>query len=190
MQDDLLDERSLIRLAQAGDRDALERLVEHYVAHVQRISRAVCRDPDRAEEVGQDMLLALVRSLKDFRADAALSSWLFAIGRHACLRRRRPRTAGALTAVDGTDLDRLPAAGASPEAELAHAELLGRLHDAIRTLDAPQREVLILRDVVGVHASDAAHALGVSVPALKSRLHRARTNVRTALLRTTAPRIA
>lgn len=89
------DDRSTIRQAQAGDPDALAELVARYGPEVRRMSRAVCIHADNADEVAQETLLALVRSLRDFRGESALTTWLFAVARHACLKcRRRSRPNG------------------------------------------------------------------------------------------------
>lgn len=185
-------DRDLIDRAQRGDRDALERLVQQYDGPVRRMSQAVCIHAGNAEEVHQETLLALVQSLKHFRGDAALSTWLFAVARHACLKCRKRARRGGVTSLDalaaGT-LDHVAAPGASPEAELAQAELLGRLHEAIAALAPAQRQVLVLRDVVGVPATEAARVLGLTVPALKSRLHRARAHVRTVMAGSTLSRM-
>lgn len=186
-------DRDLIERAQRGDSEALEILVQRYDGPVRRMSHAVCADAENAEDVHQETLLALVQSLKHFRGDAALSTWLFAVARHACLKYRKRARRGVVSSLDalvaGT-LDHMAAPGASPEAELAHAELLARLHDAIGALAHDHRQVLMLRDVVGVPAANAARALGLSLPAFKSRLHRAREHVRARMVRSTETRIA
>lgn len=180
-------DRGVIRRAQDGDGAAMAELAEQYGPQVRRISRAVCMHADNADEVSQETLLALVRSLKDFRAEAALTSWLYSVARHACLKcRRRARPNGhpvaSLDTLGAVAFDHLVESGANPEAELAHAEALGRLHAAIRALEPAQRDVLVLRDVAGASAADTARALGISVPAVKSRLHRAREHVRVTML--------
>jgi RNA polymerase sigma-70 factor (ECF subfamily) len=128
----------------------------------------------------------MVRSLKTFRADSSLSTWLYAIAHHACLKRRRrrasaPRRLQSLDSIDESPRQGLPATGPSPEAAAAAHETHVALRDAIRALEPAQRVVLLLRDVEGLSAPAAAEALGLSVAAVKSRLHRARLAVRAAL---------
>lgn len=180
------DDRSTIRRAQAGDSDALAELVARYGPDVRRMSRSVCVHADNADEVSQETLLALVRSLRDFRGESALTTWLFAVARHACLKcRRRSLSNGlpvsSLETLAVETLDGLVEPGSSPEEEAAHGEALERLHAAIRALEPAQREVLVLRDVAGAGAAETARALGISVSAVKSRLHRARAKVRAAI---------
>lgn len=176
----------LVRDAQRGDAIALESLVERYRGKVAAFSRSICVDRNNAEDVSQETLLAMVRSLKQYRGDADLASWLYAIARHACLKRRRrtkssPAVCASLDGLGPADADRLAAPQASPEAVVATAEATARLHAAIRLLEVSQREVLVLRDVMGLTAPETARALGLSVAAVKSRLHRARTAVRGSL---------
>ncbi|MGE0813340.1 MAG: RNA polymerase sigma factor [Vicinamibacterales bacterium] len=177
---------TLVREAQNGDTGALESLVELYRGRVAAFSRAICVDRNNAEDVSQDTLLAMVRSLKQYRGDADLGTWLYAIARHACLKRRRrsrssPAACASLDGLGPADADRLAAPDASPETVVATAEVVAHLHAAIRLLEAGQREVLVLRDVMGLTAPETARALGLTVSAVKSRLHRARTAVRGSL---------
>jgi RNA polymerase sigma-70 factor (ECF subfamily) len=179
-------EGALLDAARWGDRDALDALVTRYEPHVYRFGLTMCHNEDDARDVLQDTLLAMVRSLNSFRADSSLSTWLYAIAHHACLKRRRrrasaPRHVESLETLDESQRDRLPAPGPSPEAAAAAHETHAALDDAIRALDPAQRVVLLLRDVEGLSAPAAAEALGLSVAAVKSRLHRARLAVRAAL---------
>lgn len=184
-------DEALMRAARAGDREALETLVTRYEPRVYRFGLSLCRDREAARDVLQDTFLSMVRALPGFRGDSSLSTWLFAIAHHACTRKRRrgrssPRSLESLEALSPADRNVLVAGTASPEAAAAAEELHRSLQAAIGALDASQREVLLLRDVEGLTAADTAKTLGLSVPAVKSRLHRARLALRQAL----APGIA
>lgn len=179
-------ERALIDAARSGDRTAIEALVTRYEPHVFRFGVSMCGDADEAREVLQDTFLAMVRSLKTFRADSSLSTWLYAIAHHACMKRRRrrvsaPRQVVSLDDLDGADRERLASPSPSPEVAVATHEQRTALDAAIASLDPAQRVVLLLRDVEGLSAPEAAEALGVSVAAVKSRLHRARVALRATL---------
>lgn len=179
-------EGTLLDAARSGDRDALDALVTRYEPHVYRFGLTMCRDAEDAREVLQDTFLAMVRSLKTFRADSSLSTWLYAVALHACMRRRRrrasaPRQVASLEALDGADLGRLASPAPNPEVAAVSHERHAALEAAIRSLDPAQRVVLLLRDVEGLSAPAAAEVLGLSVAAVKSRLHRARVTVRAAL---------
>lgn len=173
---------TLLAAARAGDKDALEALLARHQAQVYRFSRKMCRDPEDAEDVLQDTLLAMARGIRDFRGASSLSTWLYTIARSFCIKKRRGQTAGAAHAA-------LDPAGEPPAAALADAahgpaealaskQVEQALERAIRGLEPAYREVLVLRDVEGLTAPEVAEVLGITPQAVKSRLHRARLAVR------------
>jgi RNA polymerase sigma-70 factor (ECF subfamily) len=177
---------ALLSQARSGDRAALDALVTRYEPRVFRFGLGLCRDADAAQDVLQDTFLAMVRSLNTFRADASFSTWLYAIARHACLRKRRrrvsaPKEVASLDSLSAGERQRLAASTPTPEDRLSARELRAALSTAIGSLARPHREVLLLRDVEGLTALETATVLGVTVAAVKSRLHRARLAVREAL---------
>lgn len=172
-------EFSLVEQARSGDEAALARLVDAYAPNILRFGRRLCRDEQDAQDVLQQTLLSVVTHIGDFRGDSHFSSWLFAIARSHCIKQR---TRGA-AAVAREPLERAGHAVAAPARhapdEVASREQLERALDtAIRTLEPDQREVLVLRDVEGLSAAEVSEALGLSVEAVKSRLHRARKALR------------
>lgn len=177
------DDRALLDAARQGDGAALDRLLRIYEPRIYRFGLRMCRDAADAEDVLQETLLAAARNLTGFRADAALSTWLYALARSHCIKQRRrgkfePARAEPLDAAHAV---RDPAP--LPDEEAARAELAGRLERALRRLDPRHREVLLLRDVEGLTAPEVARVLGLGERAVKSRLHRARAMLR----RTFAP---
>jgi len=170
---------SLLHRAQQGDRAALEELLSQQAPAIYRFSLRMCRNAADADDVLQDTLLSIARHLGDFAGRSSLSSWVFALTRSACSRRHRGmknRPAQSLDAVAN-----LPSTHPSPEEDAGKRQLTEALTEALDQIADPYREVLLLRDVEGLSAQEAAEALGVSVDALKSRLHRARQALREAL---------
>jgi RNA polymerase sigma-70 factor (ECF subfamily) len=166
---------ALIAAAQAGDRRALDELLARYEEPIYRFGLRMCGDEESAREVLQETMIAAFRNLPGFRGDAKLSTWLYQIARSFCIKERRG--ARPTTTLDPELADETP----SPEAH-AHAHQIGRaLSAAITELPAEQREVLVLRDVEGLSAEEAAEVVGIEVGALKSRLHRARMALRAKL---------
>lgn len=165
-------ERELVEAARSGDRGAVDALLEQYEPSIYRFGLRMCGDEDAAREVLQETMLAAFRNLPTFRGEASLSTWLFQIARSFCIKHRR----GARTTVE---LDpALPDHAASPDLQV-HARQIGdALAAAIAALPDEQREVLLLRDVEGASAEEAAAVVGIEVGALKSRLHRARMALR------------
>jgi RNA polymerase sigma-70 factor, ECF subfamily len=180
------DEQRLVQAAQRGDTAALESLLAGQQSRVFRFALKMCRLREDAEEVLQDTLLAAVRTLGQYRGDAALSTWLYTIARSFCIKRRR-RTKfapAALISLDGEEARaarEAPDPRRAPDEALAERQVTAALGRAMDALAPAYREVLVLRDVEGLPAAEVADVMGLSVEAVKSRLHRARTSVRRAM---------
>ena len=168
-------ETELIAAARTGDRRAVDELLARYERPIYRFGLRMCGDEESAREVLQETMLAAFKNLGGFRAEASLSTWLYQIARSFCIKQRRGvRPAEPL---DAELADRAP----GPDVQ-AHARQIGEaLAAAIATLPPDQREVLVLRDVEGLSAPEAAEIVGIEVGALKSRLHRARMALRAQL---------
>jgi RNA polymerase sigma-70 factor (ECF subfamily) len=170
---------ALVERARAGDRAALEQLLEEIAPLVHRFGLRMCRHAADAEDVLQDTLLSVADHLQEFQGRASLASWVFMLARTACARRRRglknqPHLP-AEAADESASLER------SPEQAVDQKQLRAALDRALAGLSDEQREVLLLRDMEGLSAPEVAESLGLSVEAVKSRLHRARARLREAL---------
>jgi RNA polymerase sigma-70 factor (ECF subfamily) len=173
-----LTEAELLQAARRGDRTAIERLLALHEARIYRFGLRMCGDAESAREVLQETLLAAFRNLPDFRGEASLSTWLYQIARSFCIKARRgPRPDEAPL----EDAGALPHPGPGPEAQAQARELGDALAAALLALGPEHREALVLRDVEGLSADEAAAVAGVAVGALKSRLHRARLELRSHL---------
>jgi RNA polymerase sigma-70 factor, ECF subfamily len=174
----------LLHDARAGDRAALSALLERHAASVYRFGLKMCRNPADAQDIVQDTLLAASKGLEGFRGEASLATWLYTVARSFCIKKHRSSkfAPAALQSLEtDASLAELPGAGPRPD-DAAHDRQLARvLEAALDRLDAPQREVLLLRDVEGFTAPEVATILEISVEAVKSRLHRARAELRALL---------
>jgi RNA polymerase sigma-70 factor (ECF subfamily) len=169
----------LIERARAGDRAAMEALLGQLAPSIHRFGMRLCRNAADADDVLQDALLSVATHLGQYEGRASLTSWAFALTRSACNRRRRgARNAPALGEAHLPEHD--PQAP-TPEQETDERERAAAVLAALDRLPEDYREVLHLRDVEGLTAPEAAAALEITVDALKSRLHRARTALREAL---------
>lgn len=139
----------------------------------------MCRNDADADDVLQDTLVAVTKNLPSFEGRSALTSWVFLLARTACSRRRRGKKAQPTLGVEA--LDAVAADTPSPLAEAEQHEVGRVLDEALRALSDEHREVILLRDVEGLSAAEAAVALELTVDALKSRLHRARGALREAV---------
>ena len=177
----------LLAAAQAGDPRALDALIERHQRRVYRFGLKMCRDPEDAKDVLQDTLIAAARSIRDFRGASSVSTWLYTIARSFCIKRRRrskfaPEQEESLDSREpGLEARQVVDPTRSPDEELAGRQVEGALEQAIAGLDPMYREVLILRDVEGLSAPEVAEIMGLTVEAVKSRLHRARLTVREAV---------
>ena len=173
----------LLARARKGDRDALDALLAQHQSQIYRFGLKMCRDSEDAQDVLQDTLFAMARGVRDFRGASSISTWLYSIARSFCIKkRRRSKFAPAAERSLDSDVDqeaaRLADPAKRPDEAVADHQTEVALDQAIRALEPMYREVLLLRDVEGLTAPEVAEVLGVSVQAVKSRLHRARLSVR------------
>ena len=176
-------DEELLTAARGGDTAALETLLVRYQPHLFRFGLRMCGNPADAGDVAQESLFSMARSLRDFRGDSSVSSWLYTIARRFCIKKRRrskfaPPQEDSLDAPGANDAERLADPAPDPEQTATNQELATALTRAIDALPLPQREVLVLRDVEGLSAAEVAKVLEISTEAVKSRLHRARLAVR------------
>jgi len=179
--------RALISRAKAGDQAAFTKLVREYEDLVYKYAYKLCRDQDKAEEAFQDTFVNVYRRLKQFDGRARFSSWLYTIVSNNCLMKlRRSKLAQASVSLEGHDHDdphgdggtHVPAWRDTPLDDVVRGEIRGALDDAISKLPPAYRAVFLLRDVENRSAKETARILGLSVAAVKSRLHRARAFLR------------
>jgi RNA polymerase sigma factor (sigma-70 family) len=170
---------ALVDAARSGDAAALEELLRARRTEVVRYAMRLCVSPADAEDAAQEALLALSRYVGALREAAALSRWLFMAVRTHCMRLAR-RSLRHMASLD--DDAPLEIEGPTPEEQLVDRQLRHRLARIMSELAPELRDVLVRRDVLGETTPDAAAALGLAVPAMKSRLHRARQEVKERLL--------
>lgn len=154
----------------SGDSAAFRELVVRYRGRVYHLALAITGDTAAAEDALQETFLAVHRNAASFRG-AAFRAWLFTITRHEASRTRR-RTP---IPVEETTLEQLgEAAGWGADDDLdVHAMRL-RMPEVLARLSAEEREVLVLRDLEERSGEETAATLGLTLQAMKSRLHRAR----------------
>jgi len=164
----------LVERAKRGDREAIEKLLESIAPAVRRFSLRMCKNQHDADDVLQDTLLNVAEHIGDFEGRSSLPSWVFALTRSACARRRR----GLKNRPPKEPDEQRPDGGVTPDVDAERRELSEILMRALESLPEQQREVLLLRDMEGLSAQEAAAALEISIDALKSRLHRARASLK------------
>jgi RNA polymerase sigma-70 factor (ECF subfamily) len=181
-------DHALLNAARRGDGAAIDILLDRHQARIYRFGMKMCRNPEDARDVLQETLLAMARNVRDFREESSISTWLYRIARSFCLKKHRrskfaPKEVASLETDLPLELNRLAAKAKLPDEVLEGKELQEALEESIDALDPIYREVLLLRDFEGLTAPEVAEALSISVDAVKSRLHRARLAVRSAMSR-------
>jgi len=175
----------LIEKARSGDAAALQTLLQEVAPSVHRFGLRMCRHEADADEVMQDTLLAITKNLKSFEGRSSLSSWVFTLARTACSRRRRGQK--NQPHISDEDAPEPMTHGPNPEEAAETRQLADRVSEALDSLPQEQRDVLHLRDVEGLTGDETAAALGISLDAMKSRLHRARSALERKLRSTLEP---
>lgn len=184
----MVDETLLIQKSRAGDRKAFEGLLRLYQDRLFRLAHKVCAQaPAEAEDVLQDTMLAAFKKVKGFRGDSSLGTWLYRVASNLCwmrLRRKRREALEPLPA--GPDAEARGAWASKdplddPATRARRNELRRAVGHALEGLPADQRAVVVLSDVREMKNRDIARTLGLSLPAVKSRLLRGRRWLRTHL---------
>ncbi|HEY6066225.1 MAG TPA: sigma-70 family RNA polymerase sigma factor [Thermoanaerobaculia bacterium] len=178
----------LVRRIKSGDEDAFEKMVERYHARVYSLSYGVLRNAEDAEESTQDTFLTLYRKIGTFDESKKFFSWFYRVALNQAYSRARRRKPPTTTLVEEY-IPRFSADGhiASPEfpdwsvsiedGAIAR-DLAARAGEFIAELPPTYRDVIWMYDVEEMSTADIAETLEISIPALKSRLHRARLYVR------------
>jgi RNA polymerase sigma-70 factor (ECF subfamily) len=184
-------EATLVADARAGDAQAFTRLVRQYDRNIYRVALNITGNHEDAEDVLQDAMLKAYEKLEQFQGDSRFYTWLVRITVNEALMKLRKRRGASWVSLDepveGDDESFMPREVEdwhdNPEQQYAKDELQRILASAIESLELPYRTVFLLRDAEGLSTEETAEALGISVPAVKSRLLRARLKLRERLNR-------
>lgn len=176
-------EQALLERVRNGDPRAVEALLACYAGQIDRFAADLCGANEDAHDVRQQTLLAAFRGLSMFRGESSVATWLFHIARSFCIKMRRRRTGEPLDweFLDATALNQPGDEAETPSSLVQHKELIEALRTVLSHLPSSYLQVLQLKDVEGLSVAETARLLGESVAATKSRLVRARGELRRAL---------
>ena len=184
------DESALVARAKAGDIAAFSELVTHYDRRVFRIAKQITQNDDDAEDVLQETFLKAYSHLEEFQGNSKFYTWLVRIAVNEALMRLRKRRSDKTVPLDepvdtGEDevVREIAVWDENPEDRYSREELGQILDEAIRGLKPLYRTVFILRDIEEMSIEETAEALNLSISAVKSRLLRARLQLREKLTR-------
>ena len=180
-----VDEAGLVAEAKAGNASAFEELVNLYERKIFRLAKHITQNLEDAEDVLQETFLKAFTHLDQFQGDSKFYTWIVRIAVNESLMKLRKRSTNRWVSLDEmieTDDDLMPRQVEdwedNPEQKYAKEELQAILADAIDSLEPGFRAVFLLRDVEQFSTEETANVLNLSMPAVKSRLLRARLKLR------------
>jgi RNA polymerase sigma-70 factor (ECF subfamily) len=188
---------ALVQALRNGDPDAVETLVGTFGDRVYRLAIRITGSNEDAEEVVQDALWTAARKIHMFKGDSAFGSWLYRVTANAAYQKLRARkgqareiswdhTLPALEA-DGRHFEPMDDWSPRVDDQALQAELRRVLQEAIDALPPDYRSAFVMHDMEGMSNPEIAEALGISLPAVKSRVHRSRLFLRQRLMHYLAP---
>lgn len=182
------DDSLFIDKLKAGDATAFETLVDRYSGDIYALLYRLTQNPDEAADLTQDTFIRVVRSIKNFRGDSELKTWLFRIAINESRnrfrwwkRRRRDLTISIDMTVGDSNTplsDMLADNSVSPEDQALRREREYAIHKALADIPETFREAVVLRDIEGLSYDETASALGISLGTVKSRISRGRDELR------------
>ena len=184
------DESALVAQAKAGDQNAFAELVQKYERKIYRLAKNITRNDEDAEDVLQDAFLKAYTHLDNFKGDSKFYTWIVRIAVNEALMRLRKRKTDRTVPLDEpvelgeeTVQREIAVWEDNPEQQYSQEEWRRILDEAVESLKPDFRTVFVLRDIEELSTEETAETLGISVPAVKSRLLRARLALRERLTR-------
>ena len=184
------DEAPLVARAKAGDSSAFSELVSHYERRVFRMAKQITQNDDDAEDVLQETFLKAYTHLDNFQGNSKFYTWLVRIAVNEALMKLRKRRSDRTVPLDepidtGEDemVREIAVWDENPEETYSREELAALLDEAVQSLKPAYRTVFLLRDIEELSIEETAEALKLSISAVKSRLLRARLQLREKLTR-------
>jgi RNA polymerase sigma-70 factor (ECF subfamily) len=185
-----IDETTLVAQAREGDASAFGELVRRYEGKIFRLAQHVTQNREDAEDVLQETFMKAYEHLDQFQGNSKFYTWIVRIAVNQALMKLRRRKTDKSVSLDetidtgeDTMVREIAAWDEDPEERFSREELGEILDTAVQSLEPPYRSVFVLRDVDELSTEETAEALGLSVPAVKSRLLRARLQLREKLTR-------
>lgn len=169
----------LVERCRAGDEEACEALVRQYQERVFALISRMTGDPDRVEDIAQEVFLKAFRSLKSFRGGSRFYTWLYRITVNTVLNTMRSQGRQQETSLDALGgLEVQADADMEPAEVTARLELARRVREAIDQLEEPYRVIIYLRELEDLSYEEIAEVVELPVGTVKSRLFRARQHLK------------
>ncbi len=175
-----MNEDVLLQQAQAGNYRSFNQLVKIHQSRVYSVALRLLGTVSEAEDVLQETFIALYKNLHHFRGGSKLSTYLFRMATNFSLMklRRSKRRGHDSTHLSLSAVEELPDTAVTPLESLLNSEFRALLDQHLQKLPDKDRAVIVLRDIEGLDGAQVAKILGLSLPAMKSKLHRSREFLR------------
>ncbi len=181
-----LSENKLVELAKQGNTEAFEELISRYENKIYSLAYRILQDPQEAYDVLQETAISAFKNLYRFQQKSTFSTWLYRIALNFALMKKRQRKDEVLSSNDGElteylesqDKKNLTDWSSDPMLNLENKELRNVLEEALQKLPEKYRSVVILKDLENKPLAEISKLLNLSIPAVKTRLHRARLFLR------------
>lgn len=190
MKDKKLTDVEVVNQFKAGDALAFEEIISRYESKVMSLALRFTRNQEDAEEVMQDVFTTVFRKIDGFRGQSAFSSWLYRIVVNAAFMKLRKRKQNQTVPMDDLSpaikqfcVDRDTLTGTYSQNIAVSHEMQAVIQQAVNRLPDQYKAVFVLRDVDGLSNQETGEILNLSIPAVKSRLHRSRIMLRKKLQR-------
>lgn len=186
-----MDEQELIFQAKSGDTDAFEQLISPYMTKVYNIALGILGSVADADDAAQDAFIKAYRYIRGFEGNSSFYTWLYKIVYNCCLdavrkKKRRPfgfLSGNKVTYKDGNETEKeIIDTSPLPEEIFIRRETQEQIRLAISRLDENYSSIIILRDIEGLSYDDISKILGISLGTVKSRLSRARENLKNKII--------
>lgn len=184
MEQKVRSDKELVEALKAGDATSFDELLKRYSEKVHNLAMRITRNEEDAEEILQDVFVTVHKKIDKFEGKSAFSSWLYRVTANtAFMKLRKRRQTPAVSLEDfGTSVKESWVSKRSEDCDVDYIssrhELRGELEEAIERLPEEYRAIFLLRDVDGLSSQEVGEILNISVPAVKSRLHRSRLMLR------------
>ena len=177
-------DEQLVERAQGGESAAFDELARRYTNIVYRILYKILRHDEDTQDALQDTFVSAYRALPRFRKDSKFSTWIYRIATNAALMKARSRKTNLVSLDHPTEDEDARGAwdlvdgSATPDQDILSDETRRVMEDAIQALPPEQRVAFVLHDIQELSSAQTAEAMGITVSAVNSRLHRARVFLR------------
>lgn len=185
-----IDDSVLVEQSQRGDTTAMERLILKYQNRIYNVILKMCGNPDDAAELSQETFVKVIESIEKFTGRSSFYTWLFRIAVNLTLNYCQRRARTATRSLDAEEPEREGATqqllrdflsderAADPAMVAQSRELCDLVMESLLRLEEPQRAVVVLRDIEGMNYTEIADVLNIELGTVRSRLSRARSNLR------------